>query len=78
MKKTVKIKLFKDTGDYKEPVFVCVNGESYMIKRGEEVEVPAHIAAVLENSAKQDASTASLIEKTEEAYEENTKKKAGK
>ena len=67
-KKTVKIKLFKDNGEYREPVFVAVNGESYLIRRGEEVEVPDYIAAVLEQSTKQDARTAALIEHTESQY----------
>ena len=61
--KTVKIKLFKDNGEYREPVFVAVNSENYLIRRGEEVEVPDYIARVLERSAKQDASTAALIER---------------
>ena len=30
-KKTVKIKLFKDYGEYRDDVFVAVNGESYLI-----------------------------------------------
>lgn len=72
--KTVKIRLFKDTGEYREPVFVAVNGESYLIRRGEEVEVPAYIAAVLEQSARQDAGTAALIEARETRYEETSRR----
>ncbi|MBC8533392.1 hypothetical protein [Yeguia hominis] len=68
---TVKIRLFKDTGEYREPVFVAVNGESYLIRRGEDVEVPDYIAEVLEASARQDAGTAALIEARETRYAES-------
>ena len=50
----VKIELFYDGAKYKDPVFVSVNGESYMIQRGVEVEVPVYVVEVLENSRKQD------------------------
>ena len=53
-KKMTKVKLFKDYGEYKDDVFVAVNGESYLIQRGVEVEVPDYIAEVLEHSAQQD------------------------
>jgi len=69
-KKMVKVKLFKDNHDYKDDVFVAVNGERYLIQRGVEVEVPDYIAEVLEHSAQQDARTAELIEKTEADYAE--------
>lgn len=59
----VKIKLFKDNFDYKNDVFVGVNGEHYQIQRGVEVEVPDYVAEVLKSSEKQDAETASRLEK---------------
>lgn len=34
----------------KEDVYVAVNGKSYLIKRGEEVEVPDYVAEVLKHS----------------------------
>ncbi len=40
----VKVKLFKDNHDYKDDVFVAVNGERHLIQRGVEVEVPDYIA----------------------------------
>lgn len=67
-RKRVKIKLFKDSHEYKDDVFVSVNGERYQIQRGVEVEVPGYIAEVLEHSAEQDARTAELIEKIEAEY----------
>ena len=49
--KMVKIKLPK-TRNEKDDVYVAVNGKSYLIKRGEYVEVPASVAEVLENREK--------------------------
>ena len=56
----VKIKIPREKN--KPGVYVNVNTHSFYIPRGEVVEVPAYIAEVLENSAKQDESTALLIE----------------
>ncbi len=61
MEKTVKIRLFKDQGEYKDPVFAAVNGRTYLIRRGEEVEVPLSVAEVLENSVRQQAATDALV-----------------
>lgn len=61
--KKVKIKLFKDNDRYKDDVFVSVNGESYQIQRGVEVEVPDYIAEVLDHAAEQRQSTALTIER---------------
>lgn len=49
--KTVKIRLPKDRYD-NAPVFVGVNGRTFMIKRGEDAEVPECVAHVLELSEK--------------------------
>lgn len=46
--KTVKIKL-PLTRTEKDDVYVCVNGKSYQIKRGETVEVPDYVAEVLQH-----------------------------
>lgn len=61
--KRVRIRLFKDNGKYKDDVFVGVNGKGYRIQRGVDVEVPESVANVLEESARQDAATAALIER---------------
>ncbi len=58
----VKIKLFKDNDKYKSDMFVCVNGERYLIQRGVEVEVPEYIAEVIEHSETEDRKS---IEKRE-------------
>lgn len=60
--KMVKIRLFKDNERYKDDVFVAINGRAYQIKRGEDVEVPAGVAEVLEQSQRQDEATAAMLE----------------
>lgn len=54
-KKMVEITLFEDGVNYTGDVFVSVNGENYLIKRGETVEVPDYIAEVLNGSQKMDS-----------------------
>lgn len=46
--KMVKIKLPISRNE-KEDVYVAVNGKSYLIKRGETVEVPASVAEILQH-----------------------------
>ena len=52
---TRRIRLFKDSGAYKDDVFVAVNGRTFLIRRGVDVDVPACVAEVLERSMAQDA-----------------------
>ena len=61
MEAMVKIRLFKDHGEYRDPVFCAVNGRTYLIQRGEEGEVPACVAEVLENSMRQQQAADALI-----------------
>ena len=49
--KKVKIKL-PLTRTEKDDVFVGLNGKTYLIKRGVEVEVPAGVAKILERKEK--------------------------
>lgn len=46
--KKVKIRI-PLTRTEQDDVYVCINGKSWLIKRGEEVEVPANVAEVLQN-----------------------------
>ena len=50
----VEITLFSDGGRYKDDVFVCVNGESCLIRRGVPVRVRPQFAEVLRASEEQD------------------------
>ncbi len=68
MENKVKIKLFKDNGQYKDDVFVAVNGRTFQIMRGVEVEVPDYVEEVLRHSETQDARTAELMERLEAVY----------
>ena len=49
----VPVQLFKDNKDYVNDVFVSVNGNNFLIKRGEKVMVPRYIAQALEISENQ-------------------------
>lgn len=49
--KKVKIKLPVSRTE-KDDVFVGINGKTYLIKRGVEVEVPENVAKVLERKEK--------------------------
>lgn len=62
MDELVEVKLFKDNGKYKEPVFVAVNGDAIAIERGVRVKIKRKHAEVLDNSDKQDYETSLLIE----------------
>lgn len=63
MNEYVDVKLFKDNDKYKDDVFVSVNGETCLIKRGERVRIKRKFAEVLDESDFQDYQTSKLIEK---------------
>lgn len=69
----VSFQLFKDGDKYKDDVYVCVNGERLLIKRGEEVKIPRKFALVLEQSKAQDAATAAMIEDRASQFMEEAK-----
>lgn len=58
---TVMVKIPK-TETEREDVFACVNGLSYLIQRGQEVEVPKFVAEVLKNSEEQREAAYNLME----------------
>ena len=72
-KKMVKVRLFKDNQNYTGDVFVSVNGENYLIKRGATVDVPDYIAEVLENSQKEDENAVMRMEMAEKSFLEKSK-----
>ncbi len=65
----VKIRLFKDKDKYNMDVLVILNGESWLIKRGVEVEVPRKVANVIACSDAQTSLAADVIEAYKEDYE---------
>lgn len=58
----VEIELFKDSGRYKDDVFVAVNGVGINVPRGKKVMVKRKYALVIENSLKQDRKADDFIE----------------
>lgn len=66
-KDTEVIRLFKDSQRYKAPVFVGVNGETYLIQRGVDVEVPKAVAEVLRHSEEMDNAAMARIAEAEAA-----------
>ena len=69
----VEIELFRDNKDYKDDVFVAVNGESCVIKRGEKVKIKKKFAKVLEQSKRQDALTARMMDEKADEYAKSNK-----
>lgn len=59
----ISVKLFKDQDRYKDDVYVAVNGQNCIIKRGEWVKIKRKFALVLDASEIQDMKTAEYIEK---------------
>ena len=68
MEELVEVKLFKDNGKYKDPVYVGVNGENVVIERGVRVKVKRKFAEALDNSDKQDYETSKLIERKSDEF----------
>ena len=68
----VEVQLFKDGGKYQDDVFVSVNGENVVIKRGERVKIKRKFAKVLENSMRQDIIVADMIAKAKEQSKKST------
>ena len=66
----VSVKLFRDNGKYKDDVYVSLNGKRYIVPRGVEVEVPAGVAEILENSTSQDEATENYVRGKVSAWDE--------
>ena len=67
----VEIELFRDNKDYKDNVFVAVNGESCVIARGKKVRIKKKFAEVIAQSMRQDVKTARLMDnKADEFFNE--------
>ena len=67
-KDMVPIRLFKDNGNYRDDVFVSVNGHNFQIQRGVTVEVPRCIAEVLTHSEEQDQAASLMVDQLEQEY----------
>ena len=60
--KRVKYMAPRIPGALADDIYVNVNGESYLIKRGVEVEIPEYVVEVLRNSSRAEEVAASRIE----------------
>ena len=69
----VEIQLFKDSGKYKDDVYVAVNGQNCLIQRGKPVRVKRKFAEALKRSMQQDNETADMIRELESEYEKRSK-----
>ena len=67
----ISVKLFKDNDHYRDDVYVAVNGQNCIIKRGEWVKVKRKFALVLDASEIQDMKTAEFIEREQRRFAES-------
>ena len=68
----ISVKLFKDNDKYRDDVYVAVNGQNCIIKRGEWVKIKRKFAEVLDSSEIQDMKTAELIEREGKKFSEQS------
>ena len=68
----VETTLFRDNGKYSDDVYVSVNGENCIIKRGEPVMIKRKFKEVLDNSAKQDMTAADMQKELSDEYKKKT------
>ena len=66
----ISVKLFKDNDRYKDDVYVAINGQNCLIKRGEWVKIKRKFALVLDASEIQDMKTAEFIEREQRRFAE--------
>ena len=66
----ISVKLFKDNDRYRDDVYVAVNGQNCIIKRGEWVKIKRKFALVLDASEIQDMKTAEFIEREQRKFAE--------
>lgn len=69
----VEVRLFKDNGKYKDDVFVQINGENSLIKRGETVKIKKKFAKLLEQSDIQDYQAAKFMDAKADEFQRETR-----
>lgn len=70
--KKVQIELFKDDYRYKEPLFVGINGRTWLIPRGKPVEVDDYVADFIEAQKSEEARIMRRVEAEEAEYNKTT------
>lgn len=71
-KEKVKVRLFKDGYRYKEPLYLAINGRSFLIQRGVDVEVDDYVAAQIAQLEGENAQIDKRAEEEEREYQEKT------
>ena len=71
--KKVVVRLFLDNDKYKDDVTVVVNGKTWLIRRGVDVELPMYVWEVIEKGLEQDTKTAQFIQKEVDYYKQREK-----
>ena len=66
----ISVKLFKDNDKYKDDVYVAVNGQNCIIKRGEWVKTTSRVRSYNCASEIQDMKTAEFIEREQKRFSE--------
>ena len=69
----VKFRAFKDNGKYKDDITVIVNGKSWRIQRGVDVEIPRYVYNVIIQSEEQDLKAANYAEEKQDAYKKSSR-----
>lgn len=72
----VKIKLPKDNFQYKDPLYVCINGRNVVIQRGVNVEIDKYIADFIEQMERDHEEIEQKADQQELDYQRNTREVA--
>jgi len=64
----ISVKLFRDNDRYRDDVYVAVNGQNCIIKRGEWVKIKRKFALVLDASEIQDIKTGEFMEREQSRF----------
>ncbi|MBE6583630.1 MAG: hypothetical protein E7649_01425 [Ruminococcaceae bacterium] len=64
----ISVKLFRDNDRYRDDVYVAVNGQNCIIKRGEWVRIKRKFALVLDASEIQDMKTGEFMEREQSRF----------
>lgn len=72
----VKIKLPKDNFQYKDPLYVCINGRNVVIQRGVSVEIDKYIADFINQMEHDQEANEEKADQQELDYERNTREVA--
>ena len=64
----VEIRLFKDNDKYRDDVYVAINGDNCVIRRGVWTRIRRKFALLLDQSEIQDLRTAELMEREESRF----------